>query len=305
MASLAQKYPRLAAWYRAARPRSLTATYVPLALGAVIAVDREAFNLLRFVLALLGALALQIAANLINEYVDFVRGSDAVLTPPMILAGAIAAVAVGVLIGIVLVIQSGWTLLWIGAGGVLIVITYTAGPFPLAYLGLGELAVFIFMGPLMVLGTYYAVSGGTVSTDGVLASLFASLPVAFLVANILHANNMRDLEADRAANKRTLAVRFGMAFARGEYAFWIIGAYLSLAGLVAAGRVPWLCMVALVTLQEGRRLIHAAYTTGDAMVLHSLQGRTARLHRDFGASLVIGWIAWLLILGLIGAIAAH
>src|SRR5689334_11914288 len=111
---------RWSAWYRAARPRSLTATYIPLALAGVIALDDGRFDLLRFVLAFIGALALQIGANLVNEYFDYVRGADAekqagmgmviknaALTPRMVLYGAIATVTVGIVIGLALTIATG------------------------------------------------------------------------------------------------------------------------------------------------------------------------------------------------------
>lgn len=301
--------PQLAAWYRAARPRSLTATYVPLVLAATIALGDNAFHVLAFILSLIAALLLQIGANLINEYYDYVRGSDidkvagmgmvikdASLTPRAVLIGAIVTVTLGVLIGLFLVTQSGPLLIWIGLGGVLVVILYTAGPVPLAYIGLGEIAVFIFMGPLMVLGAYYVMAKQVTPTP-----LLAGLPIAFLVAAILHANNLRDLDADRAAKKRTLAVLFGRRFARIEYFVLIAGAYLTLIVLVAAGWIPWLGLVALVTLQEARRLLELALSSEDALVLHGVQGRTARLHRDFGASLIIGWLVALLINALLAA----
>jgi len=301
--------PQLAAWYRAARPRSLTATYVPLVLAATIALGDNVFHVLAFILSLIAALLLQIGANLINEYYDYVRGSDidkvagmgmvikdASLTPRAVLIGAIVTVTLGVLIGLFLVTQSGPLLIWIGLGGVLVVILYTAGPVPLAYIGLGEIAVFIFMGPLMVLGAYYVMAKQVTPTP-----LLAGLPIAFLVAAILHANNLRDLDADRAARKRTLAVLFGRRFARIEYFVLIAGAYLTLIVLVAAGWIPWLGLVALVTLQEARRLLELALSSEDALVLHGVQGRTARLHRDFGASLIIGWLAALLINALLAA----
>ena len=301
--------PQLAAWYRAARPRSLTATYVPLVLAATIALGDNAFHVLAFILSLIAALLLQIGANLINEYYDYVRGSDidkvagmgmvikdASLTPRAVLIGAIVTVTLGVLIGLFLVTQSGPLLIWIGLGGVLVVILYTAGPVPLAYIGLGEIAVFIFMGPLMVLGAYYVMAKQVTPTP-----LLAGLPIAFLVAAILHANNLRDLDADRAARKRTLAVLFGRRFARIEYFVLIAGAYLTLIVLVAAGWIPWLGLVALVTLQEARRLLELVLSSEDALVLHGVQGRTARLHRDFGASLIIGWLAALLINALLAA----
>src|SRR5829696_4234776 len=188
---------KISAWYKAARPRTLTATYAPLGLAAVIAIQQGVFDLVRFVLSLIAALFLQVAANLINEYFDFKRGADehktagqgmiiknAVLTPRDVLIGAIVTVLAGVLIGLFLLFQSGPLLFWIGLGGVLVVITYTAGPFPLAYNGLGEIAVFFFMGPLMVLGAYYVMA-----REFSWLPVIAALPLGFMVAAIMHANN--------------------------------------------------------------------------------------------------------------------
>jgi 1,4-dihydroxy-2-naphthoate octaprenyltransferase len=288
----------LKAWYKAARPRTLTATYAPLLLAGAITIHDGVFDLLRFALALIGALLLQIGANLVNEYVDYARGTDkhkidgmgmvltrAQLRPRQVLAGAILTVGGGALIGLLLVAFSGPLLLWIGIGGVIVVIFYTAGPAPLAYLGLGEFAVFIFMGPLMTLGTYYAVSG-TVSP----AALAAGLPVAFTVASILHANNMRDLEVDRQANKRTLAVRFGLRGARIEYAVLIYGAYIVTAALMVLQAIPWTALVAAITLPQAILLVRQTVLTDDPRVLHRLQGMTAQLHLYLGLMLAAGWL---------------
>ena len=294
---------KLAAWYSAARPRTLTATYAPLGLAAVIALDQGVFDLLPFVLALVGALLLQIAANLVNEYADYRRGADTlkqagqgmtiknkILDPNSVLVGAIVTIVGGSLIGLYLLSQSGPLLLWIGIGGVLVVITYTAGPFPLAYHGLGEIAVAIFMGPLMVLGTYYVMA-----RQFDIVPVLASLPISFMVAAILHANNIRDMEADRAVNKRTLAVRFGLRYARAEYIVLVAGTYVALLVLVTFQVMPWTTLMALLTVPEARRLIQLVTSTTDNARLHQAQGRTARLHGRFGLFLVIGWLAFLVI----------
>jgi 1,4-dihydroxy-2-naphthoate octaprenyltransferase len=288
---------KFSAWYKAARPRTLTATYAPLALAAIIAIQDGAFDLLRFALSLIAALLLQIAANLINEYSDFRRGADehktagqgmiiknAVLTPRDVLIGAIVSVVIGVLIGLFLLTQTGWPLFWIGLGGVLVVITYTAGPFPLAYNGLGEIAVFIFMGPLMVLGAYYVMAREFSWTP-----VIAGLPIGFMVAAILHANNVRDLEADRAVNKRTLAVQLGRAGARIEYVILVGGAYLLVAALILLRIMPVTTLLVLITLPEALRLIQIIRTREDVPLLHQAMGRTARLHGQFGLWLVVGW----------------
>lgn len=297
---MTQTQSRFDAWYSAARPRTLTATYVPLGLAAVIALQHGVFDGLAFVLALLGVLCLQIGANLINEYFDYKRGADElkvagqgmtiknkVLTPADVLRGAILTVGAGVAIGLFLLAYSGPLLLWIGLGGVLVVILYTAGPFPLAYNGLGELAVFIFMGPVMVLGAYYVMAHDVHWTP-----VLAALPIAFTVAAILHANNIRDIDADRAVNKRTLAVRFGLAFARAEYVFLVGAAYISLVLLVLTGVMPWPVLATFLTLPEALRLVRIIRTSRDSLLLHQAQGRTARLHGRFGLMIVLGWLAY-------------
>lgn len=294
----------LSAWYRAARPRTLTATYVPLALAAALAAQEGVFQLVPFLLALIGALFLQIAANLINEYFDFKRGAEdlkqagqgmvikhGVLTPQAVLVGAIVTVLAGIAIGLYLLTKSGPLLFWIGLGGVLVVITYTAGPFPLAYNGLGEVAVFIFMGPVMVLGTWYVMA-----REFSPLPLWVGVPIGFTVAAILHANNIRDIDSDRAVNKRTMAVLLGRPAARIEYVVLIVGAYIGVVVLILAQIMPWTTLIAAVTLPEAWRLIQIITKSEDIGLLHQAQGRTARLHGDFGFWLVIGWLAWLIVL---------
>lgn len=299
----AQKHPKLAAWYGATRPRVFTATYVPMALAGVIALHDGVFRVIPFVLALLGALLLQTGANFINEYFDYIRGVDdqkeagqsltlkqQALNPQEILIGAVVAIVGGSLIGLYLLSQSG-SLLWlIGIGGVLVAITYTAGPFPLAYNGLGEIAVAIFMGPAMVVGAYYVMD---TRVDWHL--VWASLPIAFMVAAILHANNIRDLKSDAQVNKRTLAVIFGREIANHEYAFLTLGAYAVLVALVIARVVPPFALIAFLTLPEAWQLTQIYYTSDDVSLMHQAQGRTARLHGRFGYLIALGWLAWLIL----------
>jgi 1,4-dihydroxy-2-naphthoate octaprenyltransferase len=116
-----------------------------------------------------------------------------------------------------------------------------------------------------------------------------------MVAAILHANNIRDIDADRAVNKRTLAVIFGLRFARAEYVFLVGGTYVVLALLVLLGVVPWPTLIALVTLPEARRLIGIITTSSDTSLLHQAQGRTARLHGQIGFWIVVGWLIYLLL----------
>jgi 1,4-dihydroxy-2-naphthoate octaprenyltransferase len=213
-----------------------------------------------------------------------------ILTPREVGLGAIGAIVGGSLIGLYLLSQSGPLLWFIGIGGVLVAITYTAGPFPLAYNGLGEIAAGIFMGPMIVVGAYYVMD-----TDVYWELVLISAPVMLMVAAILHANNIRDMKADAAVNKRTLAVIFGLPFARAEYAFLVGGSYVALIVLVVAGLVPPSTLIAFITLPEARMLIRMIHTQTDTASLHQAQGRTARLHGRFGYLMAAGWLVWLLI----------
>ncbi len=288
------------AWYQALRPRVFTATYVPMGLAGILALDDGVFDAPIFLLALIGTLFLQSAANLINEYMDFRRGADQlkqagqgmtikkkILKPASVRKGAILTTLAGCLIGLFLLAQSG-PLLWIiGIGGVLVAISYTAGPFPLAYNGLGEIAVAIFMGPAIVVGAYYVMSP-TVGESRIAELCLISLPIAFMVAAILHANNIRDMDADRAVNKRTLAVVFGIRFARAEYIFLVLSAYVAQMLVTVAGFLPVAALLTLITLPEAFRLIRIFNTSRAVPLLHQAQGRTAKLHGQFGLLLVLG-----------------
>jgi 1,4-dihydroxy-2-naphthoate polyprenyltransferase len=302
---MVQENTKLKGWIQATRPRVFTASFVPMGLAAVIAVQDGVFVWWKFILSLLGVMLLQTTANLVNEYMDFVRGSDdlkeagqsmslkqKLLTPQEIRAGAIFSTVAGSLIGLFLLWQSGSWLWWIGIGGVLIAITYTAGPFPLAYNGLGEVAAGIGMGPMIVLGAYY-VMNPALTVERAWELVLISLPIMFTTAAILHANNIRDLEADRAANKRTLAVIFGREIARKEFAGLLFACYLSQIILVLVRLMPPTTLISLLTIPIALRLIRIFNTETTAIPLHEAQGNTAKLHGQIGLLIVLGWIIWL------------
>jgi len=294
-------HPRVQAWYQATRPRVFTAAFVPMGIAACAALADEVFTLVPFILALLGVVLLQTAANLVNEYADFRRGADEfkvagqsmaiknkILSPNEVLIGAIVTTVAGSLIGLYLLSQSGPLLWGIGISAVLVAITYTAGPFPLAYNGLGELAAGIWMGPLIVIGAYYVMD-----TNIYGELVLISLPITFTVAAILHANNIRDLEADKAVNKRTLAVMLGRDVARKEFALLIGAAYVSLAIVVVAGWMPPTALLGLLTAPIAYELVTIFNTETAPEILHPAQGRTAKLHGQFGLLIVVGWLIWL------------
>lgn len=307
--SAAQPTSKLAGWRTALRPRVFVASYVPMGVAAMLAIQDNVFNLPIFLLALLGVMALQTAANLINEYADFHKGAEdlkqagqsmviknKLLTPNEVLAGAIFSVVLGVAIGLfMLSLDRPW--LWaIGIGGVIVAIAYTAGPFPLAYYGLGEVAAGIFMGQGVVLGAYYVMQPNPAMHAEIGARLcLTALPVMFMTAAILHANNVRDLESDKAVNKRTLAVIFGREVARREYRVLIWATYISQVILVLIGWMPITTLLTLITIPDARQLIRIIDTEEDPLKLHVAQGGTAKLHGKIGLLMCIGWAVWLLL----------
>ncbi|MBA3943829.1 MAG: 1,4-dihydroxy-2-naphthoate octaprenyltransferase [Herpetosiphonaceae bacterium] len=287
-------------WWNAIRIWSYTAATIPVVLGGSIAAYEGRFHHPWWLLlALIGSIAIQAGTNLVNDYYDYKKGADGPqslgnggsirrgeLTPRQTLGGGLLAFTIGSVIGLYLVYVTGPFIFWLGLFSVLCGYFYTAGPFALAYVGLGEIAVFIFMGPVMVIGSYYV---QTQHVSGL--ALLASLPVACLVAAILHANNLRDLDSDRQIGKRTLATLFGRAGANLEYYVLVGGTYISLAVLVVLGLVPWLTLISLLTLPLAIRLMRIVANEHEPIKLQPVLRLTGKLHMQFGALLVLGWVA--------------
>ncbi|GAB4196961.1 MAG: 1,4-dihydroxy-2-naphthoate polyprenyltransferase [Roseiflexaceae bacterium] len=294
----------LAAWWQATRPQSLNATLSPVAVGIALAALGGVFEPLWAALTLLAALLLQIGTNMVNEYYDDKRGVDAnsqhslsqvirrgLLTPRAVIRGAMVCFGLGAMLGVALALHGGPLIWLLGVVGILIGVFYTAGPYPLAYLGLGEVGVFVAMGPGLVLGTYI-VQTGTWSAEAILAGV----PLGLLSAAILHANNLRDIDSDRLENKRTLAARFGRTFARREYSVLVFGTYLAVAALGLIN--PLLALAGLgtlLTVPAALRLNRIAHSTAAPAELNQVLRGTAALHGQFG----LLWAAGLLLLILV------
>lgn len=240
-------------WYLAARPWTLPASLAPIIVGSAVAWHEGGFHFLTALMALLTALLLQIAANFANDAIDFKRGTDteARVGPTRITsAGYVSyegvmratAIALGlaVLTGLYLVYRGGWPFLLLGLFAVVAAVAYTGGPFPISYLGLGEIFVFLFFGLIAVTGTAYLQTGEITAL-----SLWASLIPGALIVGILIINNYRDLEGDRIANKRTVAVRIGRTYTRYEYGLMLV---ITAATPLVFWAVGWLEAWALVTL---------------------------------------------------------
>lgn len=224
----------LRAWVLASRPKTLPAAVAPVTVASGLAAAHDAFALLPALAALVGALLIQIGTNFANDYYDFLKGADTherlgptratqagLLSPETMRGGAVVVFVLAGLVGIYLARVAGWPVVVIGVTSIAAGLAYTAGPLPLGYVGLGDAFVFLFFGLVAVGGTYW-VQALTLAPD----VLLAGAAMGALATAILVVNNLRDIQTDAAAGKRTLAVRLGERASRAEYLLLILAAFL-------------------------------------------------------------------------------
>lgn len=227
-------------WLSATRPRTLPAAAVPVLMGSALAWHNDAFHLLAALAAFAGAMLIQIGTNFANDYFDFKKGTDredrlgptrataaGLVSPRTMKIAFIGAFALSALVGLYLIYRGGLPILTIGVLSILFGILYTGGPFPLGYLGLGEIFVLIFFGPVAVAGTEYVQS-----LEFSPEAAWLGLAPGLLSSAILVVNNLRDVDTDRISGKNTLAVRFGKTFARWEYTLFVL----------VACAIPWIAI---------------------------------------------------------------
>lgn len=286
-------------WLLAARPATLPAAVVPVLVGTAAALHGlHQFHERVLIPTLLAALLIQIGTNFANDVFDFRRGADTaerlgplrvsqagLVSPGQVLVATYVTFGFALLIGIYLVSLGGVPILVIGVLCLVAGLTYTGGPWPFGYHGLGDLVCFIFFGVLAVLGSAYLQKLEITSLD-----LWAAIPVGCLVTAILIVNNLRDIDTDRQVGKTTLAVLLGRRGTRLEYAACVAGAYLVVLGIGLAGMVgPW-WWLPLVSLPMAVWLVrYVSRTTGRP--LNPALKRTGQLHLFFGALFAIAlWL---------------
>ncbi len=234
MSNSIQNISKIHCWFLAARPKTLLAALVPVMVGSSLAIHNGKFFLPYSLVALLCSILIQIGTNYTNDLYDHLKGSDTkerkgplrVLSAGLISVeemkiGIFVVFAITFLLGLYLVYAAGWIILAIGIVSIIAGLAYTAGPFPLAYNGLGDVFVFIFFGIVGTMGTYYLHH-----QEFTVLSFLISLPVGALITNILVVNNFRDIEEDRTAGKKTLAVIFGNTFSKFEFIVLLIISFL-------------------------------------------------------------------------------
>jgi 1,4-dihydroxy-2-naphthoate octaprenyltransferase len=282
----------------AARPRTLPAAAAPVLVGTAYAATLDTFRPLTFIATLLGALLIQIGTNLSNDYSDARRGADTedrlgpvrvtaggLVPPKQVLIATYVAFGLAVLVGIYLIVTSGWQLLLVGLLSILAGVLYTGGPRPYGYEGLGEVFVFLFFGIVAVTGTFFAQTKELAWEAFVLA-----VPVGLLATAILMVNNTRDLETDRRAGKRTLAVRLGRARARVAYAVIVYLAFATapLAWAFGGERLtPWL-LLPWLSLPLAAPIVRIVRNRVDGPALNGALARTGMLQLAFCVLLSAG-----------------
>ncbi len=283
-------------WLVASRPRTLPAAVAPVLVGTALAVAEDEFRPLAFAAALIGSVFIQIGTNLANDYSDARRGADTedrlgpvrvtaggLMPPQRVLTGTWVAFGIAVAAGSYLAWVAGPELLVVGLVSIAAGVLYTGGPRPYGYEGLGELFVFLFFGLVAVAGSYY------VQTEELTwESLALAVPVGLLAAAILVVNNVRDLDTDRRAGKRTLAVRLGRGRARDLFVAMLVVAYLVPIAIPAAGGLSWWLLAPLASLPLVPALVRDVRTRTDGPALNAALASTGRLLAVFSLLLSAG-----------------
>ncbi|HTX32676.1 MAG TPA: 1,4-dihydroxy-2-naphthoate polyprenyltransferase [Solirubrobacteraceae bacterium] len=283
-------------WLMAARVRTLPASIAPVLVGTALAGYLGVFHPLRFVAALIGAMFIQVGTNLSNDYSDARRGADTedrlgpvrvtaggLVPPRRVLVATYVSFGIAVLAGAYLIAVAGWELLLVGAASILAGVLYTGGPRPYGYEGLGELFVFLFFGIVAVAGSFF------VQVEHLNWEAFAlAVPVGLIATAILVVNNIRDLETDRRAGKRTLAVRLGRGRTRTLYAVIVYLAFLLTPATWVFGPLrPWVFLPWLA-LPLAAGLVRTVRNRTDGASLNEALARNGMLQLAFCVLLSAG-----------------
>jgi 1,4-dihydroxy-2-naphthoate octaprenyltransferase len=283
-------------WLMAARPRTLPAAIAPVLVGTALAGFAHVFHPLRFLAALLGAIFIQVGTNLSNDYSDARRGADAedrlgpvrvtaggLVPPRQVLIATYVSFGLAVLAGVYLIAVAGWQLLIVGAASILAGVAYTGGPRPYGYEGLGEVFVFLFFGIVAVVGSFF------VQVKALHWEAFAlAVPVGLLAAAILVVNNARDIDSDRRAGKRTLAVKLGRERTRVMFAVVVYLAYVLTPVTWAFGPTTAWVLLPWLTLPLAAAVVRAVRSRTDGPSLNGALAQSGMLQLAFCMLLAAG-----------------
>ena len=285
-------------WILAARPKTLPAAIVPVVMGTAMAYGDGKHHFLAALAALVCGVLIQVATNLVNDYVDFKKGTDngerigpvrvtqaGMVTPSQMKRAIWLTFGVTISIALYLVYRGGWPVVVIGVLSIVSGILYTAGPFPLGYVGLADVFVLVFFGPAALAGTYY-VQALTVNWLVILAGLGPG----FMSVAILTVNNLRDIDGDSKAGKKTLAVRFGRGFAMREYFYSLLAASLVPLVIIFISGEHRLIVSAVLMLLFAPGVLITVFSKTDGPSLNNALAQTGKLLVIYGILFSIGWI---------------
>lgn len=282
-------------WVLATRPKTLFASISPVLIGSVLAYTSHNFSWWTCFFTLLTALGIQISTNFVNDYCDFLKGADTSQRkgPTRITqSGLVSLSTMKKAIGCVLMLTACAGLYLICQGGIyialllllslLLAVLYTAGPYPLAYLGLGDLFVLVFFGPVAVVGTYF-LQTHYLSWEGV----WIGFALGALSTAILCVNNLRDINEDKQATKKTLTVRFGTSFAKIEYVTCLL---IAAATPCILANTHTYTLLSILFLIPAISCIKTVFFYKDPRELNAVLGKTGKLLTLYTTLLSIGWI---------------
>lgn len=297
------EYPvsRLSVWIMAARPKTLWASVAPVIVGTSVAFRDGLMHWPSAIAALLGAILIQVGTNLANDLFDHQRGTDTpdrlgplrvtqagLASPGQVRNAMIFVFSLAFLIGTYLVYRGGWPIVWVGVFSIAAAILYTGGPYPFGYYGWGDFFVLIFFGPVAVVGTYYVQSHATTT-----AVWLSSIPMGALATAILVINNLRDIDTDRRAGKRTMAVRLGRFGSIGEYSLMLlIAIVIPLVMILLHIAGVWLLIASAVIVVFVPLILKSLRTQLEPMktgiILNDLLARTARVKLVYAIAFAVG-----------------
>ncbi|MCK1985982.1 MULTISPECIES: 1,4-dihydroxy-2-naphthoate polyprenyltransferase [Peribacillus] len=283
-------------WWELIRPHTLTAAFVPVLLGTVIALLEDGVNWLLFAAMMIASILIQAATNLFNEYYDFKRGLDTEesvgigggivrhgMAPKLIMSLALGMYAIALIIGIYICAASSWWLAAVGLVCMLVGYLYTGGPLPISYTPFGELFSGLFMGFLIILIAFFIQTGDVSST-----AILIAIPSGVLVGLINLSNNLRDHDGDKAHGRKTMPVVMGRKNALTFMAIMFAFSYLWLVGLVLTGSVTAWILLAFLSIPKAMAAIKGFVGKTQPITMVPAMKATAQTNTFFGLLMAIG-----------------
>ncbi|MBD8007355.1 1,4-dihydroxy-2-naphthoate polyprenyltransferase [Bacillus norwichensis] len=285
-------------WWRLTRPHTLTAAFVPVLLGTVLAAKYYSINSLLFAAMLIASLLIQAATNMFNEYFDFARGLDTKhsvgiggaivrngVKPGIVLGLGFAFLGVALLLGIYISANSSWWLAVIGLVCMAAGYFYTGGPFPIAYTPFGEITSGFFMG-FVITQIAYFIQAGKIDT----ISILVSIPISILIGSILLANNIRDLDGDKENGRKTIAILLGRKKAIQLLAAMFIISYLFILVLILFFSLsPWL-LITFVSIPKAVSAVKGFIGKTEPIQMMPAMKATAQTNTIFGFLMAISFL---------------